>query len=46
MHLMLIFLLLIITFPIFARFVGSIVRAMFWLIVASAVVAMVKAVVD
>jgi hypothetical protein len=46
MHLLLIFLLLVIAFPLLARLVGSIVRLMFWLFVASTVVAMVKAIVD
>lgn len=46
MHLLLIFLFLVIAFPLFARLVGSIVRLMFWLFFASVAVAMVKAIVE
>ena len=45
MHLLLIFLLLVIAFPIFARFVGAIVRLVFWLVAASTILAIVEAIV-
>jgi hypothetical protein len=40
MHLLLITVILMLAFPVFARFVGHVLSAVFWLILAAIVLAM------